>query len=135
LRPLAVDVAGRQLEAAGIVARLEDGREVVVDLVDIRKALAVEPVNPKETLGFPEAAKCSTTTPSTLPNCGSRGRCSSGRRPMKFSRMRLSEARAVLAYSPAMASDVPAGTLSLDEALHGSIELRAAATVNPTNPW
>jgi DNA-binding transcriptional ArsR family regulator len=42
MRPLAVDVAGKQLETAGVVARLEDGREVVVDLADIRKALAVE---------------------------------------------------------------------------------------------
>jgi hypothetical protein len=45
LRPLAVDVAGGQLESASVVARLEDGREVVVDLADIRKALAVEPEN------------------------------------------------------------------------------------------
>jgi len=57
LRPLAVDVAGRQLEAAGIVAKLEDGREVVVDLADIRKALAVEPVNSPETGEFTEAAE------------------------------------------------------------------------------
>jgi hypothetical protein len=42
MRPLAVDIAGRQLEAAGIVARLDDGREVVVDLVDIRRALVAE---------------------------------------------------------------------------------------------
>ena len=43
LRPLAVDVAGRQLETAGIVARLESGQEVVIDVGDLRKALAVEP--------------------------------------------------------------------------------------------
>jgi hypothetical protein len=43
MRPLAVDVAGGQLEAAGVVAKLEDGREVVVDVADIRRALAVEP--------------------------------------------------------------------------------------------
>jgi hypothetical protein len=42
MRPLAVDVAGRQLEAAGVVARLEDGGEIEVSLADIRKALAVE---------------------------------------------------------------------------------------------
>jgi hypothetical protein len=42
MRPLAVDVAGRQLETAGIVARLESGQEVVVDLADLRKALAAE---------------------------------------------------------------------------------------------
>jgi hypothetical protein len=43
LRPLAVDVAGGQLESAGVVSRLEDGREAAVDLADIRKALAAEP--------------------------------------------------------------------------------------------
>ena len=43
LRPLAVDVTAGQLERSSIVAHLEDGREVVVDLADIRKALAVEP--------------------------------------------------------------------------------------------
>ena len=48
MRPLAVDVAGRQLEAAGIVARLEDGREAVVDLADIRKALATKNYSPEE---------------------------------------------------------------------------------------
>jgi predicted transcriptional regulator of viral defense system len=48
LRPLAVDVAGGQLESAGVISRLEDGREVVVDLADIRKALAVEPSSSEE---------------------------------------------------------------------------------------
>jgi hypothetical protein len=57
MRPLAVDVAGRQLESAGIVARLESGQEVVVDLTDIRKALAVEPESPAETTGLSEAAE------------------------------------------------------------------------------
>jgi hypothetical protein len=46
MRPLAVDIAGRQLEAAGVVARLEDGREVEIDLRDLRKALSVEPGEP-----------------------------------------------------------------------------------------
>jgi hypothetical protein len=57
MRPLAVDVAGRQLESAGIVARLESGQEVVVDLTGIRKALAVEPESPAETTGLSEAAE------------------------------------------------------------------------------
>ena len=57
LWPNAVDVAGGQLETAGIVAKLEDGREVVVDLADIRRALAVEPVNCPETGHFTEAAE------------------------------------------------------------------------------
>ena len=38
LRPHAIDVAGGQMESAGVVSRLEDGREVVFDL-----ALEVEP--------------------------------------------------------------------------------------------
>jgi hypothetical protein len=46
LRPHAVDAAGGQLETAGIVAHLEDGREVVVDLADIRKALGGPPAAP-----------------------------------------------------------------------------------------
>jgi hypothetical protein len=42
LRPHAIGVAACQLETASIVAKLEDGREVVVDLDDIRKALAAD---------------------------------------------------------------------------------------------
>jgi HK97 family phage portal protein len=42
LRPLAVDVAAGDLERSSVVARLESGQEVVVDLADIRKALAVD---------------------------------------------------------------------------------------------
>jgi hypothetical protein len=40
------------LETAGIVAKLEDGREIVVDLGDLRKALALEPM-----AELPEAAE------------------------------------------------------------------------------
>ena len=57
LRPHAIDVAGGQLESASVVARLEDGTEVMVDVGDLRRALAVEPVNPTETAGFSEAAE------------------------------------------------------------------------------
>ena len=57
LRPHAVDVAGGDLESAGVIAHLEDGREVVVDLADIRRALAVEPVNGPEAGQFSEAAE------------------------------------------------------------------------------
>jgi hypothetical protein len=64
MRPLAVDIAGKQLEAAGVVARLEDGREVVVDLADIRKALAVEPGKSPETGGISEAVE---TGPTLVP--------------------------------------------------------------------
>ena len=32
-----------QLEAACIIAKLEDGREIVIDVRDLRRALAVEP--------------------------------------------------------------------------------------------
>ena len=39
LRPLAVDIAAGDLERSSVVARLEDGREVQVDLADIRRAL------------------------------------------------------------------------------------------------
>ncbi len=47
MRPLAVDVAGSgKLERCSVVAKLEDGREVVVDLADIRKALAVDTMRP-----------------------------------------------------------------------------------------
>jgi hypothetical protein len=48
LRPHAVDIAAGELETAGVVSHLEDGREVVVDLADIRKALAVETSSSEE---------------------------------------------------------------------------------------
>ncbi len=40
LRPHAIDVAGGELESASVIARLEDGTEVTVDVADLRRALA-----------------------------------------------------------------------------------------------
>ncbi len=42
LRPHAIDVTGGQLESASVVARLEDGTEVTVDVADLRRALAAQ---------------------------------------------------------------------------------------------